>query len=156
MPPFWGCLHRILMLEKSKFLPHQLRQVVLQLIAIRQNTFNSAAKRSDDDYIDWDADWGKPPLSFYPNHPKKRILNSYIVNNTKDRELCQKEEARSKTQASGVFSVGCLCPKAITMGFELMKNPETPRNVFRFLMTRSVQLDPEAEGCLEGVVYDNA
>merc|ERR1712133_118906 len=50
MPPFWGCLHRILMLEKSKFLPHQLRQVVLQLIAIRQNTFNSAAKRSDDDY----------------------------------------------------------------------------------------------------------
>ena len=53
-------------------------------------------------------------------------------------------------------TVGCLCPKAITMGFELMKNAESPRNLFRFLMTRDVSLDPTMENCLQGVVYDNA
>ena len=42
------------------------------------------------------------------------------------------------------------------MGFELMKNPESPRNVFRFLMTRDISLDPEKENCLKGVIYDNA
>ena len=156
MPPFWDCLSQILKLENAKFLPWQLKRIVLELIAIRQNTFNSAEIRSSDDYIDWDNDWGKPPLAFYPNHPKLKILNKYIVNNTKDRELCQKAEVRSKTQASGVFSVGCLCPRAITMGFELMKNAESPRNLFRFLMTRDVPLDPAMENCLQGVVYDNA
>ena len=74
----------------------------------------------------------------------------------KDRELCQKAEGRSKTQANGVFSVGCLCPKAITMGFELMKNAESPHNLFRFLMTRDVRLDPGMKNCLQGVIYDNA
>ena len=48
MPPFWECLHKILMLEKSKFLPYQLGEVVLQLITIRENTFSSATIRSED------------------------------------------------------------------------------------------------------------
>ena len=106
MPPFWDCLSQIIKLENCKFLPHQLRMVVLELIAIRKNTFSSSEIRSSDDYIDWDDDWGNPPLAFYPNHPKLKILNKYMVNNIIDRELCQKAEVRSKTQASGVFSVG--------------------------------------------------
>ena len=106
MPPFWECLSQILKLENCKFLPHQLRAIVLELIAIREKTFSSSENRNSDDYIDWDDDWGKPPLAFYPNHPKVKISNKYLVNNTIDRELCQKPEVRSKTQASGVFSVG--------------------------------------------------
>ncbi len=40
------------------------------------------------------------------------------------------------------------------MGFELMKQPESPHNVFRFLMTRDFLQDNGPH--LEGVVYDNA
>ena len=138
----------------SAFLPLQMSAVVLQLLDIRGQTFNEAVERNSGDYIDWDDDWGMPPLSYYPNHPKKKILRKYFVNHMKDRELCQKPESSSKTQASGVFSFGCLCPRAITMGFELMKHPETPHNVFRFLMTRDFQQN--GGPMLEGVVYDNA
>ena len=39
------------------------------------------------------------------------------------------------------------------MGFELMKQPESPHNIFRFLMTRDfLQNDGPY---LEGVIYDN-
>ena len=153
MPPFWNLLAQILKLENTSSLPSQISAIILQLLDIRDRTFNEAVERNLDDYIDWDDDWGVPPLSYYPNHPKKKILRKYVVNHTKDRELCQKPENSSKTHASGVFSFGCLCPKAITMGFELMKQPESPHNIFRFLMTRDfLQNDGPY---LEGVIYDN-
>ena len=154
MPPFWNMIANILKLENTSSLPLQMKAIILELLHIRDQTFNEAAIRNSEDYIDWDDDWGTPPLSYYPNHPKKKILKKYVVNNMRDRELCQKPENTSKTQASGVFSFGCLCPKSITMGFELMKNPESPHNVFRFLMTRDF-LQNEGPS-LEGIVYDNA
>ena len=153
MPPFWNLIAKILKLENTSSLPSQISAIILQLLDIRDRTFNEAVERKSEDYIDWDDDWGVPPLSYYPNHPKKKMLRKYVVNHTKDRELCQKPENSSKTHASGVFSFGCLCPKAITMGFELMKQPESPHNIFRFLMTRDFLQDGGPS--LEGVVYDN-
>ena len=128
--------------------------IILRLLEIRDQTFKEAVGRNSDDYIDWDDDWGVPPLSYYPNHPKKKILRKYVVYHTKDRELCQKSENSSRTNTSGIFSFGCLCPRAITMGFELMKQPESPHNLFRFLMTRDFLQNDGPH--LEGVVYDNA
>ena len=135
MPPFWNIISQILKLENKSSLSLQMSAIILRLLEIRDQTFKEAVGRNSDDYIDWDDDWGVPPLSYYPNHPKKKILRKYVVNHTKDRELCQKSENSSKTNTSGIFSFGCLCPRAITMGFELMKQPESPHNVFRFLMT---------------------
>ena len=155
MPPLADMIVKILKLENTTFLPVQVSAIISQLLIIREYMFTNAAERTEESYIDWDDDWGSPPLSFYPNHQKKQILKKYIVNQIKDRELCQKPENRSKTQASGVFSVGCLCSKAITMGFELMKNAESPHNPFRFLMTQDLQLNPLEPNYLKGVVYDN-
>jgi hypothetical protein len=37
---------------------------------------------------------------------------------------------------AGIYTVVCACPANITLGFELMLVKESPRNLFRFLMTR--------------------
>ena len=51
--------------------------------------------------------------------------------------------------ASGFFSVGCGCPFNITFGFEIMLAKESPRNLFRFLTTRDVNMN-----ALEGILVD--
>ena len=50
----------------------------------------------------------------------------------------KKEVNESKIFIEGLMTVGCSCQKNTTLGFELMLQPETPRNVFRFLMSRFV------------------
>ena len=87
MPPFWNMIAPILKLEITSVLPLQMNAVVLRLIALWEATFNEAANRNYDAYIDYEEDWGKAPLSYYPNHPKKKILRKYVVNNIRDGEL---------------------------------------------------------------------
>ena len=106
MPPFWNIISQILKLENKSSLSLQMSAIILRLLEIRDQTFKEAVGRNSDDYIDWDDDWGVPPLSYYPNHPKKKILRKYVVNHTKDRELCQKSENSSRTNTSGIFSFG--------------------------------------------------
>lgn len=53
--------------------------------------------------------------------------------------------------SAGVYSVGCCCSANITLGFELMLLKESPRNLFRFLMTRDID-----EDSLEGILVDHA
>ena len=51
----------------------------------------------------------------------------------------------------GVFSVGCLCPYNITIGYELMLCKECSHNIFRLLMCRDINLHE-----LKGVIFDFA
>ena len=51
----------------------------------------------------------------------------------------------------GFYSVDCACEYNITFGFELTLLKESPRNLFRFLMTRDVDID-----ALEGILVDLA
>ena len=52
---------------------------------------------------------------------------------------------------AGFYSVGCACDKNITFGFEIMLLKESPRNLFRFLMTRDIDLPS-----LKGILVDHA
>ena len=73
MPPLADMIVKILKLENTTFLPAQVSAIILQLLIIREYTFTNAAERTEESYIDWDDDWGSPPLSFYPNHQNKQI-----------------------------------------------------------------------------------
>ena len=53
MPPFWNLLAQILKLENTSSLPSQISAIILQLLDIRDRTFNEAVERNLDDYIDW-------------------------------------------------------------------------------------------------------
>ena len=121
---FWPILTDILNLEGIKYLPVDVRAIVLKLVAIRRNTFINAATRSNADYTDWLSPEAEDPTQFYPEflifcYPKR-----YTVS-------CQKDSATKKDFSYGVFSIGCCCNLNITYGFELMLCKESAHNFFR-------------------------
>ena len=68
-----------------------------------------------------------------------------------DADLCEKNFSYHSDFCAGIYSVGCACEYNITFGFEIMLLKESPRNLFRFLMTRDVDFN-----ALEGILVDHA
>ena len=149
MPVLWPMLDDICTLEGSSFLPREVAEIVIKLLDIRKDTFINAKSRDEVEYIPYDGQ--EHPTMCYPNnklleHPKK-----YKVNSRKDKDLCEKAFKGHKDFTAGIFSLGCACTHNITLGFELMLNNESPKNLFRLLKCRDINLDQ-----VEGILMDSA
>ena len=120
LPAFWPLLTNILDLEGTKYLPTDIKCIVLKLIDIRKNTFLTAATRNDDDYWDWPSPGEEHPTQFYPDLPIFRYPKRYTVRGQNDDDLCNKAFDEKRDFSYGVFSIGCCCELNITFGFELM------------------------------------
>ena len=151
LPALWPNLIDILNLEKSNFLPDDVGAIVLKLIWIRRNTFIPAAVCASDDYVKWGNKEQEHSTMFYPNWPIWRYPKKYEVQNVTDCDFCEKGFNKHNDFSFGVFSVGCLCPYNITMGYELMLCKESAHNIFRLLMCRDLNMHK-----LKGVVFDYA
>ena len=151
LPALWPNIINILDLEKSKFLPEDVSVIILKLIQIRANTFETAPLRSAEDYVQWDQPGKEHQTQFYPNWPIWRYPKKYKVRNVSDCEFCDKAFNKHKDFSHGIFSVGCACNLNITYGFELMLCRESAHNIFRLLMCRDVDLYS-----LQGVIFDHA
>ena len=126
---------------------------VLKLLQIRKNTFAASTVRFQDDYYDYDGEgvFMEHPLAFYPNNRLIQYPKKYEVGSNIDKDFCAKSYPSHSDFLSGVFTIGCSCSNPITTGFELMTGAESPRILFRMLMTG--QFDRQN---LEGIIYENA
>ena len=151
LPALWPIIDSICELEETKFPPRDVSKVILSMLKIRSTMFANATKRSNADYYQWPDQSLEHPSQCYPTLPLWRYPSRYRVRDQADAELCDKAFTYHGDFAAGVYSVGCACPANITFGFELMISKESPRNLFRFLMTRDIDQD-----ALEGILVDHA
>ena len=151
MPALWPNLLNIIFIEKTNFLPGDVAEIVKKLIVIRRTTFLTAAARSPDEYIEWEDKEEENSTMFYPNWPIWRYPKKYEVRNITDCDFCEKGFNKHNDFSFGVFSVGCLCPYNMTMGFKLMLCKASAHNIFRLLMCRDIDMH-----ALKGVVFDFA
>ena len=149
LPVLWPMLNDICTLDRSPFLPHEVALIVIKLLDIRQNTFINAKKRDDAQYIPYVG--REHPTMYYPNNKLKEYPKKYEVNHRIDKDLCEKAFNTHKDFTAGIFSLGCACPYNVTIGFELMLNNESPKNLFRLLKCRDFDLDQ-----VEGILMDHA
>ena len=68
-----------------------------------------------------------------------------------DADFCDKAFLDHNAFAAGIYSIGCACDKNITFGFELMLNKEGPKNLFRALQCRDIDMS-----ALQGILVDHA
>ena len=139
------------MIENTKFLPKEVSEVVIILLTIRDETFHNASKRSNTDYFLWTDPIREHPTQCYPMLPLWRHPSKYSVSKQVDSDLCDKTFTYHNDFCAGIYSVGCACEANITLGFEVMLAKESPRNLFRFLMCRDVDMES-----LEGTLVDHA
>ena len=151
LPALWLNLIDILNLEKTNFLPDDVGAIILKLIWIRRNTFLTAAVHAPDDYVEWENKEEEHSTMYYPNWPIWSYPKKYEVRNVTDCDFCEKGFNKHNDFSFGVFSVGCLCPYNITMGYELMLCKESAHNIFRLLMFRDLNMHE-----LKGFVFDYA
>ena len=140
--------------EKKSFLPNDIAAIVRKMIEIRLLTFTEAKVRDDEDYRSWQDRNVEHPTMFYPYFPLFRHPKSYCVSGKNDSDLCHKPQSKKRDFSHGLFTVGCSCPKNITYGFELMLQPESEHNLFRFIMCRDITMTGPHK--LHGIIYDNA
>ena len=149
--PLWTSLRKILGKEKtSKYLPKDVGELVLKLIQIRKNTFRNASQRSSTDYTVYPPNGGELPSQYYPNWRPLRYPEHYNVPKSR-KDSCNKTYKQTKGFSFGLFTVGCACPRNITLGFELMKHKESADNLFRLVTTRDLDL-----GKLKLITFDHA
>ena len=151
LPALWPLLDEICNLESRKYLPRPVSKLILGLLKVRQKTFENTVRRSNSDVYRWEKSSLEHPTMCYPNLPIWRYPSKYKVSQQPDADLCDKSFSYHGDFSAGIFSVGCGCPANITLGFELMLLKESPRNLFRFFLTRDVDL---AE--LDGILVDFA
>ena len=151
LPALWPLLDNICILESRKFLPRPVSKLIIGLLKVRQNTFENAVRRSNTDVYQWEDPSLEHPTMCYPNLPIWRYPSKYKVSQQPDADLCDKSFSYHGDFSAGIFSVGCGCPANITLGFELMLLKESPRNLFRFFLTRDVDLKE-----LDGILVDFA
>ena len=123
---------------------------MLSILKISRTTFKEATKRSNSDYYLWMDAIQEHPTQCYPTLPLWRHPSRYQVSAQIDTDLCEKSFNYHNDFIAGFYSVGCGCEYNITFGFELTLLKESPRNLFRFLMTRDVDID-----ALEGILVDH-
>ena len=87
----------------------------------------------------------------YPNNPTIKHPKKYEVNKVKDKDLCEKAFFGHSDFAAGIFTAGCACKYNITLGWEIMLNNESPRNLFRLLTCNKFDLEQ-----MVGVLMDHA
>ena len=152
LPALWPILNDISRLERTNYLPREVSRIVLKLLTIRVDTFENCTRRSNSDYFLYPTTSPtEHPTQCYPTMPIWRYPSRYIVSQQVDSDLCDKTFTYHGDFCAGVYSVGCGCDSGITFGFELMLLKESPRNLFRFLMCRDVDLNS-----LEGILVDHA
>ena len=149
LPALWPLLDSICSIENSNYLPRQVSKIVIQMLKIRLLTFQNATRRSNTDVYRWQDPTMEHPTQCYPTLPIWRYPSKYKVSDQVDTDLCEKTFTYHGDFTAGVFSVGCACSANVTLGFELMLAKESPRNLFRFLITRDVNLE-----ALEGILVD--
>ena len=153
LPVIWKQISAICIFEGTDYLPDTTSNLVLRLLEIRKMSFESSATRYAEQYYDYDGQgvFMEHPLEFFPKNPLIKYPKNYQVSGNVDEDFCAKSYPTHSDFASGIFTVGCSCEKPITMGFTLMLKGESPRNIFRILMTRKWQRNK-----LRGLIYDHA
>ena len=149
LPVMWPILENICNFERSCIFPREVSDIVLKLLEIRENTFRNAADRNENAYHDYEA--GEPLTMCFPNNPTIKHPKKYEVNNVKDKDLCEKAFLGHSHFTAGIFTAGCACKFNITLGWEIMLNNESPRNLFRLLTCNSFDLKK-----MVGVLIDHA
>ena len=152
LPAIWPSLDAICDKEQSSYLPKIVSTIVLRLLAFREEMFKSATSRCRTDSIIYDDNrFHEHPLMCYPAMKLLYYPKKYQVKKLVDSDLCDKSFGYSGDFCAGFFSVGCGCKHNITFGFEVMLLKESPRNLFRFLMTREIDID-----ALQCIIVDYA
>lgn len=118
VPALWKLLYQILLLEKSRHLDVNMKEILQKLIDMRIEIFENAAERSSSDYTVWEG--GEHETMWYPLWPIIQYPRNYQIGKKKDinkEELCEKKiHKKGQKWGYGVFSVGCSCSKNITYG----------------------------------------
>ena len=111
-----------LLFKGTDYLADTTATLVLKLLEIRKMSFESAIRFAEQ-YSNYNAEgvFMEHPLEFFQKNPN----------------------------ASDIFTAGRHCEKSIPMGFTLMLKGESPRNIFRILMTRKWQRNK-----LQGLIYN--
>ena len=123
----------------------------MRLLKIRQDTFLQATPRTNADYVSLPNPEEEHPTQAYPNLPILRFPSNYRVSSQADADLCDKAFIEHNAFAAGIYSIGCGCDQNITLGFELMLRNEGPKNLFRILQCRDIDMDS-----LQGILVDHA
>ena len=150
LPALWPMLEDICNFEKSSVLPQEVCDIVLILLSIRENLFRNAAHRDENAYYEYESS-EEPRTMCYPNNPTIKHPKKYEVNKVKDKDLCEKAFFGHSDFAAGIFTAGCACKYNITLGWEIMLNNESPRNLFRLLTCNRFDLEQ-----MVGVLMDHA
>ena len=151
LPALWPDLDEMCNLDKTVFLPKAVSRVILRLLKIRQDTFLQATPRTNADYVSWPNPEEEHPTQAYPNLPIFRFPSNYRVSSQTDVDICDKAFIEHNAFAAGIYSIGCGCDQNITLGFELMLRNEGPKNLFRILQCRDIDMDS-----LQGILVDHA
>ena len=149
LPALWPILEGICEVESSYYLPGCVSKIVLVLLRIRHETFEKAVRRSNRDVHQWLDPRKEHSLQCYPSLPLWRYPSRYEVSRQIDADICEKSFNYHSDFCAGIFNVGCGCSANVTLGFEIMLAKESPRNLFRFLQTRDVNLHE-----LKGIIVD--
>ena len=119
--------------------------------------FRTATIRDPNCYVRWpesntpDKGLEEHSTQFYPNWELTSYLKKYVVSNVRDPDFCNKAYETAETFSFGFLSVGCCCQLNQTLGFELLLNKESPKNLFRLLMCRDLEFSR-----LRGIIFDHA
>ena len=150
LPVLWPILEDICNFEKSSIFLQEVSDIVLKLLEIREDTFRNATNRDENVYYNYE-DNEEPKTMCFPNNPTIKHPKKYSVNGVNDKDLCEKAFLGHSHFTAGIFTAGCACKFNITLGWEIMLNNESPRNLFRLLMCN--QFDHEK---MVGVLIDHA
>ena len=111
-------------------------------------TFSKSATRNDDQYFEYPEDM-ECSTQFYPNYDILNYPSEYNIKSEGGRNLCNKKFSKNSKFAPGLFHIGCCCQRNVTLGFEIMLQPESSHNLARLLLCRDMDMDK-----LEGIVFD--
>ena len=119
LPALWKSVYSIIMLEKSRHLKSDMKDILRKLLNMRVQIFENAAKRSSSENRKWEG--GEHETMYYPLWPILHYPKHYNIGrgnkNIQKEELCEKlKRKKGQKWSYGVFSAGCSCSKNITYG----------------------------------------
>ena len=140
-PTLWCSLMDILSLEKNhRYLPDDVTKILKTLITIRMETFSKSVIRKDHQYFEYPENGKESSTQFYPNYEILKYPSEYQIK-SEGGQGCEKKFKKPAKFAPGLFHIGCSCPRNVTLGFEVMLEPESSHNLGRLLMCRDIDMD---------------
>ena len=103
-------------------------------------TFSKSAVRDDNQYFEYPENEKDCSSQFYPNFEILRYPSEYNIK-SEGGQNCEKKFKKHPKFAPGLFHIGCSCPRNVTLGFEVMLQPESSHNLGRLLMCRDIDLN---------------